>query len=111
MLLSDLFDLSLKQRSGNVGLIVDGPDGATTSLTFGEIDTRASRVAHALRQHGMVPGDRIVVHLPNGTPFLDLFIACVKSGFVFVPVNILYREREIAHIVADADPALVVTSA
>ena len=42
---------------------------------------------------------------------IDLFLACVKLGVIFVPVNILYREREIAHIVGDAEPAAVITAA
>jgi malonyl-CoA/methylmalonyl-CoA synthetase len=41
---------------------------------------------------------------------IDLYLACVKLGVIFVPINILYKEREIAHIVADAEPKLVVAS-
>ena len=111
MLLGDLFDLSLTHRADAVGLIADSPDGATVQLTFGEINDGASRLARALSRRGLVPGDRVVAHLTNRIEFLELFIACVKSGFVFVPVNVLYREREIAHIIDDAGPALIVTSA
>jgi malonyl-CoA/methylmalonyl-CoA synthetase len=110
MLLGDLFDLSLRGRAESVGLVADGPSGAV-ELTFGAIDARAGRLANALVRRGLKPGDRVVVHLANRMEFLELFIARVRSGFVFVPVNVLYREREIAHIVADADPALIVTSA
>ena len=35
---------------------------------------------------------------------IDLFLACVKTGVIFVPINILYRGREIAHILEDAEP-------
>src|SRR5262249_37549000 len=37
-------------------------------------------------------------------------LACVKLGVIFVPVNILYREREITHIVRDADPKAIVAA-
>ena len=40
---------------------------------------------------------------------IDLFLACVKLGVIFVPMNILYREREISHILSDAEPKLFVT--
>ena len=36
---------------------------------------------------------------------IDLYLACVKLGVIFVPINILYRDREIAHILHDAEPA------
>jgi malonyl-CoA/methylmalonyl-CoA synthetase len=111
MLLGDLFDLSLKHRAKVPALVADSPGGTVVELTFGEIHDRAAQVAHALSRLGLAAGDRVVVHLTNRIEFVELFIACLKSGLVFVPVNILYREREIAHIVADADPALVVTTA
>src|SRR4029450_458174 len=104
MQLSDLFDLSFVGRHDAVGLDYDTPDGSTHSLTFGELDGRANRTAHALATRGVQRGDRLGVHLANRVEFLDLFLACVRMGVIFVPVNVLYREREIAHITADADP-------
>ena len=38
----------------------------------------------------------LAVQLPNGPEFLDLFLACLKLGALIVPVNVLYREREVA---------------
>ena len=34
---------------------------------------------------------------------IDLYLACVKSGVIFVPINILYRDREMSHILCDAE--------
>jgi malonyl-CoA/methylmalonyl-CoA synthetase len=110
MLLGDLFDLSLRGRAGDIGLICDGPDGAR-QLTFGEIAERADRVAAALRRRGLEAGDRLAVQLANRLEFIDLFLACMRSGVVLVPINVLYREREIAHMVADAEPKLIVATA
>jgi malonyl-CoA/methylmalonyl-CoA synthetase len=111
MLLGDLFDLSLRGRSGSVALVHEGTDGVLRELTFGELHDRAARLSEALRRRGLVPGDRVAVHLSNRAEFVDLFLAGVQSGLVLVPINILYREREVAHIVADADPRLIVTTA
>ena len=110
MQLGDLFDLSLMGRRDRVALEHDTPNGVRT-LTFGELDARANRMARALAARGLSRGDRLCVHLANRVEFLDLFLACVRMGVIFVPVNVLYREREIAHITADADPALSITSA
>ena len=110
MLLGDLFDLSLHGRSGVVGLEFETGDGSVREFTFGDLRDRADRLAGALRRRGLVPGDRVAVYLANRVEFVDLFLACVRAGFVLVPINVLYREREIAHIVADAAPRLVVTT-
>ena len=110
MQLTDLFDLSLVARAAEPALEVDADpqSGGTATLTFGEIDARANRMARALADRGVLKGDRVAVYLANRLEFLDLFLACVRLGAVFTPINILYRDREIAHIVADADPRLVV---
>jgi malonyl-CoA/methylmalonyl-CoA synthetase len=111
MLLGDLFDLSLRGRSSALGLVHSRPDGELQKLTFGELRERAARLATALHARGLMPGDRVAVYLTNRAEFIDLFLACVQSGLVLVPINIMYREREVAHIVADADPRLIVTTA
>src|SRR5215204_1106351 len=110
MQIGDLFDLSLIGRRDSVALEYDAPDGVHT-LTFGDLDARANRMAQALAARGISRGDRLCVHLANRVEFLDLFLACVRAGVIFVPVNVLYREREIAHITADADPKLSITTA
>jgi malonyl-CoA/methylmalonyl-CoA synthetase len=110
MQLSDLFDLSLVGRAKATALDFDRADGTLASLTFGELDARANRVTRLLASRGFVRGDRLGFFLPNRIEFLDLFLACVKLGVIVVPINVLYREREIAHIVSDAEPKAVVTT-
>ena len=110
MLLGDLFDLSLRGRSSALGLVHTRPDGELQQLTFGELSDRAARVATVLKRRGLAAGDRVAVFLTNRVEFIDVFLACVKSGLVLVPINVLYKEREVAHIVADAEPSLIVTT-
>ncbi len=104
MNLRQLFDHSLAARRSDVGL-----EWAGREYTFGEIDARSNRMAHALASRGLGLGDRLCVYLSNRLEMIDLFLACVKLGVIFVPVNILYREREISHILSDAEPKLFVT--
>jgi len=110
MQLGDLFDLSLVGRRDTLALEYETPGGDVRALTFGDVDARANRMAHALAARGLMRGDRLVVHLANRVDFIDLFLACVRMGVIFVPVNVLYREREIGHIVADASPRACVTA-
>jgi acyl-CoA synthetase (AMP-forming)/AMP-acid ligase II len=44
------------------------------------------------------------VYLGNCVEMIDVYLACIKSGIIFVPINILYRDREISHILRDAEP-------
>jgi malonyl-CoA/methylmalonyl-CoA synthetase len=104
MNLLQLFDLSLIARSDAIGLEWDGAE-----FTFGEIEERSNRLAHALRARGLARGDRVAVYLANRIELIDIYLACAKLGVIFVPVNILYRDREIAHITNDAEPRFVIT--
>jgi malonyl-CoA/methylmalonyl-CoA synthetase len=101
-----LFDLSLAARANEVALEWEGGE-----FTFGEIERRSNRVAHALRARGLAKGDRLCVYLANRVELIDIYLACIKLGVIFVPINILYRDREIAHITNDAEPRLVITEA
>jgi malonyl-CoA/methylmalonyl-CoA synthetase len=108
--LTNLFDLSFVGRANREALQYD--DGAAVrTLTFGAIDTRANRMAAELASRGLSRGDRLAVHLANRVEFIDLYLACVRLGVIFVPMNVLYRERELSHIVGDAEPKAVVAPA
>src|SRR3954451_13502198 len=104
MNLLQLFDLSLIARADQPALEWQG-----RTWTFGELEVRSNRVAHALIARCYTKGDRLGVYLANCIELIDLFLACVKLGVIFVPINILYREREIAHIVNDAEPREVIS--
>jgi malonyl-CoA/methylmalonyl-CoA synthetase len=110
MQLTDIFNLSLSGRAAAEALEYDDAEGTVTKLTFGELDARSNATARLLTSHGLTRGDRLGFFLPNCVEFIDLFLACVKLGVIVVPINVLYREREISHIVADAEPKAVVTT-
>jgi malonyl-CoA/methylmalonyl-CoA synthetase len=102
--LTDLFDLSLIARRQSPAL-----EFRDRIYSFGELDERSNRLAAVLMSRGLRTGDRLCVYLANSVEMIDLYLACVKLGVIFVPINILYRGREIGHILADADPAAVVS--
>jgi malonyl-CoA/methylmalonyl-CoA synthetase len=103
--LTHLFDISLVGRRDTVALEFDGRE-----FTFGEIDARSNRLAHLLTRRGLKAGDRLCVYLANCLEMIDLYLACIKLGVIFVPINILYRDRERAHILQDADPYAVISA-
>jgi malonyl-CoA/methylmalonyl-CoA synthetase len=104
MNLRQLFDLSLVNRRDEVALEWLGAE-----YTFGEIDARSNRVANAFKAAELQPGDRVCVYLANCIELIDIYLACIKLGLIFVPINILYREHEMSHILSDAEPARFIT--
>ncbi|MGJ5820470.1 class I adenylate-forming enzyme family protein [Paludibaculum fermentans] len=105
MNLIQLFDLSLQGRRDHVALEFGG-----SSYPFGEIDARSNRMAALFQARGLRMGDRLCVYLSNCVELIDIYLACLKLGVIFVPINILYREREILHILADSDPKAVIAA-
>lgn len=110
MNLTHLFDLSFTGRRDSIALELTDPAGVPREFTFGEIDARSNRLAHTLTARGLRTGDRLCVYLANCIEMIDLYLACVKLGVIFVPINILYRDRERAHILRDADPVALVSA-
>jgi malonyl-CoA/methylmalonyl-CoA synthetase len=106
--LGDLFASSLVGKQNDEAIEYETAGGRIATLTFGELDARSNRLARQLANRGLCAGDRLAVYLPNQVEYIDLLLASIKLGAIFVPINILYRGREIAHILQDAQPRSVV---
>ncbi|HQQ98979.1 MAG TPA: AMP-binding protein [Cyclobacteriaceae bacterium] len=97
------FAPSLEGRPDEPGL-----EFGDQTFSFREIDERSNQIVYLLQSLGFKSGDRLAVYLENCPEFIFLFIAAAKLGVIFVPVNILYKEREVSHILTDAAPKAVV---
>jgi len=80
-------------------------------LTYRELDAACSVLAGRLATLGLQPGDRIGLHLPNSTEFVLVYYAAQKLGVVPLSLNVTYAAAEIAYIVGDAAPKVIVTGA
>jgi malonyl-CoA/methylmalonyl-CoA synthetase len=105
MNLTQLFDLSFVGRRNEVALEFEG-----AAFTFGDIDDRSDRMAALFTGRAVQPGDRLCVYLANCIELIDIYLACIKLGVLFVPINILYKEREILHILGDAEPKAIIAA-
>lgn len=110
MSLLSLLDVSLLGRAAQPALEFDRAGSPRVAVTFGEIEARSNRWAALLRSRGLGRGARLAFFLQNRPEVIDLWLAAIKLGLVLIPVNVLYRERELKHILADAAPVAVVTS-
>lgn len=110
MSLLPLLNLTLLGAASRPALDAEATDGAVRSYTFGELEARSNRLAQVLHSRGAARGDRVAFLLANGVEIIDLWLASVKLGIIVVPINVLYQAREIAHIVADAEPCAIITT-
>ena len=102
-----LIELYEQQRTDGEALLVEGVDGLS-SCTSGGAWARAAQIAHVLEDHGVRPGDRIVLQVDKSTEALLVYLACVRAGAAIVPVNPAYTEAELVHLLGDAEPSLVI---
>jgi len=70
--------------------------------TFGELNRRANRLAHAMENLGVRPGDRVGVIADNGVHHYDLLFGLAKSGVIMVPINNRLAAPEVTAVVKDA---------
>ncbi len=82
-------------------------DGAAR-LTFGDIARGAARYANALAALGVEPGDRVTVQVEKSISNVLLYLAVMKAGAVYQPLNTAYTAAEVAYFVEDAEPKLIV---
>lgn len=109
MNLLDLFAIPLARRPDKVVLRFQGEDGERVDLTSAALFAEARRIAAGLAARGVVPGDRVAFFLGNRPEFVTALLALLHLGAVLVPINLAYRRREIAHMLADAEPRLLLT--
>jgi acyl-CoA synthetase (AMP-forming)/AMP-acid ligase II len=81
------------------------------SMTFGEWDERACRLANALLGLGLERGDRIAILAYNAVEWLEIYGATAKAGLVMVPINFRLVGSEIAYIVDNSEAKACIVQA
>ncbi|KKO18917.1 MAG: hypothetical protein DCC43_13710 [Candidatus Brocadia sp.] len=84
--------------------IVDG----NKRITYSEMNDSVSRLAGWLISRGVQQGDRVVLLLPNSSEFVISFFAIARIGAVAVPLNVQYKEQELAAYLKDSNPKVVI---
>jgi malonyl-CoA/methylmalonyl-CoA synthetase len=82
------------------------PDGRT--LTYGDLHEGSARFANALVGLGVKPGDRVAVQVEKSPETVLLYLACLRAGAVYLPLNTAYTLAELEYFIGDAEPRLVV---
>ncbi len=105
MLVQDFLEDSANRLPDKIALICDGQ-----RLTYGEIELRANRLAHALRACGLRRGDRVAIYLPNGVDLVVSVFATLKAGGVFVVISHSTKHDKLAYILSNCRASVLITS-
>ncbi len=82
--------------------------GANQYYSFADLERASAKFANLFGASGLKPGDRIAVHVEKSPEAVMLYLACLRSGLVFVPLNTAYRQDEISYFLSNASPSAVV---
>ena len=106
-MIGDLPDLIAKRAA--LAPSADALENARTgrTLTYAELNDRASRAAAVLRARGIREGDRVAILCRNRPEFFELLFACAKAGALLVPLNWRMPPAELDLTLADAEPSLL----
>src|SRR6202008_36677 len=74
----------------------------------GALIARAGQMANVLVARGVKPGDRVAAQTEKSVPALVLYLATVRAGAVYLPLNTAYTLNELDYFISDAEPSLVV---
>lgn len=93
-------------RSKPCFLLADGSE-----VSYGELEAAAARTAGLLVAKGVVPGDRVAMQVEKSWPAVAIYLATLKAGAVFLPLNNAYTASEVEYFIQDAEPRLFIQDA
>ena len=96
----------LGKAAGSDDIFLSTPAGLR--LSYGDAKKACARYANALKALGVGPGDRVAAQVEKSPEAILLYLACVRAGAIFLPLNTAYTVAELEYFLGDASPALVI---
>src|SRR5882757_9258478 len=103
---ANLFSRLFDGLDGSSRLAIETVDGQR--ISYGDLILRAGQMANVLVANGVKPGDRVAAQTEKSVPGLVLYLAAVRAGAVYLPLNTAYTLNELEYFITDAEPSLVV---
>jgi len=79
-------------------------------VSYAAAEEVSARIANSLLQLGAEPGDRITVQVEKSIENLLLYLACLRAGLVYHPLNPAYKAAELTYFLGNAEPTIVICS-
>ena len=96
------------RRRDRMPALIDAASGET--LTGTALAARVADRARALVAAGVRPGDRVALLVPNSLACAETLLAAATAGAAAVPINLRWTASEVDHLLADAEPRLLVAA-
>jgi malonyl-CoA/methylmalonyl-CoA synthetase len=77
-------------------------------ISYAAMRERTGKIAAALRERGVQPGDRVAVQVEKSADAVFLYLACLRMGAVFVPINVANTPNEVEYFLKDSSPRVAV---
>jgi amino acid adenylation domain-containing protein len=103
LLVKDLFEAWAKRTPDAAAVVFED-----SRLTYRELDERANRLAHRLRDLGVRPGHLVGIYMAKSLDLVTAVLAVMKSGGAFVPLDPMYPADRIEFMLEDARPTVIV---
>jgi malonyl-CoA/methylmalonyl-CoA synthetase len=78
------------------------------SFSYADVDRRSAAIATVLAEDGLTAGDRVVAQIDKSVDAVALYWACLRAGFVYVPINTAYTAEEAGYFIGDAEASAFV---
>jgi malonyl-CoA/methylmalonyl-CoA synthetase len=103
----NLFELiSAAMPADRAKPLIETPEGKV--YTYGDVDALSARIAHRLRGQGVSGGDRIAAKVEKSPEAICLYLACLRAGAAYLPLNTGYTKAELDYFFGDAKPRAIV---
>ncbi|MGK0441309.1 MAG: malonyl-CoA/methylmalonyl-CoA synthetase [Pseudohongiellaceae bacterium] len=76
-------------------------------ISYGEMQQQTAQIARQLQASGLKKGDRIAVQLHKSPEVLMIYLASLRAGLIYLPLNNAYTDAEMAYFIEDAQPSLL----
>ncbi|MDP2125416.1 MAG: malonyl-CoA synthase [Parvibaculum sp.] len=103
-----LIENGFPEDRARIALEVPGRAHGPREWSFARLSAYVANYAALLAQTGLRPGDRVALQVEKSPEALILYLACLRGGFIFLPMNTAYRIEEVDYLLGDAEPALMV---
>jgi malonyl-CoA/methylmalonyl-CoA synthetase len=104
---ANLYDLIRARAAADpAAVLLETPSGRC--FVYGDLDARTGQIANVLRARGVRPGERVAVQVEKSPEAVFLYLACLRAGAVFLPLNTAYTLAELDYFFTDAEPSLIV---
>src|SRR4051794_6169922 len=105
---NNLFSVLVERIRNQSHPFIESADGRV--LTYGDAFEAAGRLAGVLRSLGVKPGDRFAAQVEKSIEAILFYLACLKSGAVYLPLNTAYTPAELEYFIADAQPRVFIVA-